>query len=313
MSRRAQVVLRSESGMALVITLLVVALLTTLFLEFSQFTRAELNMAGNFRDGLQAAHTAQSGIALALALLREDARQGRLDTLKEIWAQELPPIPFGGGTMRVEIVDESRKLNVNGLLRPSGAPNSRMRPVLERLMEVVGLDPHLVDALVDWTDPNTIPELHGAEEEYYQSLPEPYHVKNASYDTLDELRLTRGVTAETVERLRPHLWAGPAADTRVNINTATAEVLQALDPRIDAALARKILAYREQTPFRQPSDLGKIQELVDIYPTISPLIDVRSTTFHLTATGEVNRARQQVQAIVERGPDRFKVLYWREG
>ena len=36
----------------------------------------------------------------------------------------------------------------------------------------------------------------GAEDDYYMSLPEPYHCKNAHFDSVDELLLVKGVTPQ---------------------------------------------------------------------------------------------------------------------
>lgn len=53
-------------------------------------------------------------------------------------------------------------------------------------------------------------------------------------------------------------WGHPAAGDQININTATAEELDAL-PGIGAARAAAIVAYRqEHGPFRYPEDLLRV-------------------------------------------------------
>ena len=43
------------------------------------------------------------------------------------------------------------------------------------------------DAIIDWRDSDDLHRLHGAEDEYYMKLPEPYHAKNGPFDSVDEL------------------------------------------------------------------------------------------------------------------------------
>src|SRR5690606_20816259 len=62
----------------------------------------------------------------------------------------------------------------------------------------------IVSALIDWwdADPNrtvfdpgaaTVNPNGGAEDDVYQSFDDPYRVKNAPFDSLEELRYVRGV------------------------------------------------------------------------------------------------------------------------
>jgi type II secretory pathway component PulK len=55
------------------------------------------------------------------------------------------------------------------------------------------IDPQeLVDALIDWRDPDDTPGELGAEQEFYQSLQVPYRCKNAPFETVEELLMVRG-------------------------------------------------------------------------------------------------------------------------
>ncbi|MBI5038653.1 MAG: general secretion pathway protein GspK, partial [Nitrospirae bacterium] len=64
---------RDDSGVALVITLLVLTLLLTSILEFNLGMRVEARAAANFRDDMKAYYLARSGITFAMALLEEDS------------------------------------------------------------------------------------------------------------------------------------------------------------------------------------------------------------------------------------------------
>jgi type II secretory pathway component PulK len=59
-----------------------------------------------------------------------------------------------------------------------------------------GMTPDLAAAIVDWRDGDSEVTVNGAEDETYQQLNPPYRCKNADFDSLDELRLVRGMYPE---------------------------------------------------------------------------------------------------------------------
>ncbi|MFQ5590263.1 MAG: general secretion pathway protein GspK [Phycisphaerae bacterium] len=94
--------------------------------------------------------------------------------------------------IRFGITDESAKLNLNE------ATESQL---LTLVAAAVGDDEELyprdiVDAILDWRDSDTEArsEAGDTESEYYRSLDTPYRVKNAPFDTVEELLLVKGVT-----------------------------------------------------------------------------------------------------------------------
>jgi general secretion pathway protein K len=53
----------------------------------------------------------------------------------------------------------------------------------------------VVDSIIDWSDPDDLRRLHGAESEYYLGLRVPYRAKNGWFDSPEEMLLVRGMTA----------------------------------------------------------------------------------------------------------------------
>src|SRR5437899_12730025 len=64
--------LSNERGIALVITLFVVALVTVLVLEYHFDAAVELDLAANYANDVQAYHLALAGVRFAQALLQRD-------------------------------------------------------------------------------------------------------------------------------------------------------------------------------------------------------------------------------------------------
>lgn len=303
----------NNKGVALVITLLVLTLLLTLILEFNLGMRVEARASANFRDDVKAYYLARSGITFAAALLEEDGRtQPQYDSLKELWAQKIPPIPAGDGFVSVEITDEDGKINVNKLATASGGvTGDEMRLFMVRFLEQFDLKGDISDTIADWIDQDDnerIPD--GAESAYYEGLEESYEAKNKPLDSLQELRLIKGMEDDIFNKLKNLLTVN--SDGWININTASKKLLMSLSEDINGDIADEILAWREENPFQAKVDVkNNISMSEKTYNDIAKFIDVKSNYFSITSRGEVNQSRKTINAVVKRQGDKTSVLYWR--
>jgi type II secretory pathway component PulK len=133
--------------------------------------------------------------------------------------------------------DEERKININtaGL------------STLARLFKIVlGYDDmaaqELAASIIDWRDPDsllTIP-IGSAEDSYYRNFPYAYEAKDGPFEVLQELLLVKGMTNEVFEKIKKYITI--YGDGKININTASAEVLAALG--LSNTLVSKIIAFR---------------------------------------------------------------------
>jgi type II secretory pathway component PulK len=96
------------------------------------------------------------------------------------------------GRIRFGITDEASKLNIN-TARPEQLL-ALFQPVVVNLGFEVTYAQDLVDALIDWRDPDDDPtnEERPAESNYYRSLRPPYRAKNGPFETVEELLMVRG-------------------------------------------------------------------------------------------------------------------------
>lgn len=190
----------------------------------------------------------------------------------------------------------------------------------------------VVDSILDWRDENQLHRANGAEEPYYQSLPEPYSCKDGLIDILEELLLVKGVTREIFYggRIgttmaasmgpRQHM-KGPglvdiftvyASRGRVNINTAPKAVLETI-PGIGPQRASSIIRAREKAEFRSiqelQSHLGQEAKAAEEFLGISP-----SNFFTIYSEGEMETGvcravRAVVRVAVGRNPS-YKIVQW---
>ncbi len=310
-----------NAGVALLITLLVLVLIVILAMEIFRVGARAAQTGAHGRDSVRGSLIAEAGLAAARIALRESAKDYKYDTLDQVWSRPVPPIELGEGTVLVTVEDEDRKINLNRLVLPNGnAPDEQRLAVFRKLLANLDIDPSIADAVVDWLDNDDTPRVGGAESSYYLSLPYPYRAKNDLFDTLDELRLVRGMTPERFEKVKP--FATIYSSGKVNINTAPKEVLMALSAGQDAAdageigasAADQIIEYRKDNAFRNARDIGNVSPaLKDLYSRsrFPDLIDVKGTAFRVRSTGNVSGTYRTIDAVGLRVGNDIQWRYWR--
>jgi general secretion pathway protein K len=284
--------------------------LVTLIVEVNYSTQVDLMIAGNFRNDLRAYYLAKSGVNIAMSYLKYDAANTDIDDLTEDWAKSYPPIPVGDGFVKVVIEDENAKIDVNKVVTDDGKIDPKIHTAISVLFERLEVDLGILDAIIDWIDPDGDPLPDGAENFHYESLDPPYSCKNRPLDTLSELLMVKDVTDEVYGKISKHLTIY-AKDGKININTAGEEVLLCLDDEIDEAMAQGIIQYRKETPFAAKEELKLVINNDEVYTRISPIIDVKSNAFRVTSVGRVERVEKIIRAVVIRQGDRMACRYWR--
>lgn len=301
--------------MALLVVLLIIALLTTLLTELAFSTLVDLRLTETFRDSTRAYYLAKGGVNAGRMILQED-RNG-YDNLDEPWSLGVVNYPVGEGAVTVRITDQNGKLGINSMV-DRDTPSALMIDRFYRLMlaleiEAWGDPAELTAALIDWidegespypmilTDGHDIP-VAGAEASYYQSLTQPYQVKNGRIETLEELALVKGFTPEILQRVLPHVAVHD--EVKVNINTASSAVLMALGQEIDKDVADILINHRKEEPIKR---LEQLEEVLPetAYITLKTLgnlgqLDLRSNFYQIEADAVVNEGRRRLVAQVNK-------------
>jgi general secretion pathway protein K len=316
---------RRLRAFALIAVLVFIALLSLLVLEFSRRSGIGLKLAVNYADSRNALYYAFGGYQAALAILRGDTND--YDGPGDIWYGALPPIPFNRGFISIRIEDEKARFNVKKLVVAQAEKwvvQERRRSMLERLLDVLELDSSVVAAIVDWQDSDGATQPGGAEGAFYSSLELPYVPRNEPVVTAGELLLVRGFErklfflppssrgfGETEELGALDDYITVYGDGRININTAALPVLMSLSIDMNEFIARDIIEYRENHPFREKEDLKNVESVSDLlYDEIESLIDIKSDIFRITADGIFNEIAGQVSAVVMRQSKGFRVVYF---
>jgi general secretion pathway protein K len=309
---------KTERGIALLATLMAIALMTVIVADFTGAAMLGYRSAANQANALRADYLARSGVQVGTALLAQDARndeqaQQPHDSLDELWAAPFPPIQVGGGIASLSIVDDTRKLDINRLVNmQTGQFDPAFAQTLNRLFAEIGVSQDLLPALIDWLDPDSVPTAGGAENEYYLGLVPPYEPRNGPMPTIGDLRMVRGVDDATFLKLSRFLTVAP--DKVVNVNTAPAEVLAALLPELndDPSLVKEILAARREKPFLAADDVADLPGFSQFGDRLVPLLTVQSDYFTITGMGSFAGTRKLAFAMVHREGTGEQVVSWRE-
>lgn len=305
---------QDDSGLALLMTVGTVAVLTIVIFQFNALTRITAQETAHFRDNLKATYVAKAGAAAAQAVLLWDAKTGGgVDGLQDKWAQPLASFPLGEGTLSVSIADERGKFNLNNFARvvdsDTQAEHKRqLRGLFTRLEE----DPNIVDSIMDWIDSDDTKRSFGAETSYYQSLAEPYWPKNGKILNFQDVYLIKGMSDGIVAKIRPFITIFPQSpDGKININTAHPWILEVLHPKMTPSLVSRVVQAR---PFQDLLDVERVGGMERIAQglRLKQAYQIHSEIFSITADGRVNDTIKIVQAIMNRqGSDSINVLMYR--
>lgn len=257
-----------ERGAALLVVLWVVVVVGLLAGEIVVSSRFDDATTHNERCRLAGHYAARGAVADARARLRPRVAPGADDDpagfLAVAGRAGEPPalLSFGGamGAMRytVEATDLNARLNVN---RADAA-------ALRALFASAGLTADraagLADAVADWIDPDDLHRGRGAEARHYRELGRAAGPRNGPVPSLDELLLVRGMGPEILYGPDRSLgtegggldrWLTVEGSGKVNLNTASAEVLAAL-PGFASDVVAIVIDRRRERPIGSLSEVA---------------------------------------------------------
>lgn len=305
-------VLKDKQGLVLLLVLSAVALFMVLVVAFAADQFTDLELANNFRDSLQAQYLGNAGVEAAVSILAQDNRS--YDAEDEDWYKFSESLLMAssyleGMQMSGKISDECAKLNLNALVKREGekwvADQFRIDQFKRLARDVLKIDMtqtelnDLCDALVDWLDhDDDITGTGGAESEYYQALEKPYPAKNGPMDTPEEILLVKGMRDNPQwfygtynedgsvkdKGLRDYITCAPS-EQKVNLNTATVEVLQSLSPNIDATMAERFIDCRPMKTMGQKCEAG-LETIAD-WAQVQAMVDIKSSRFSVIVEGKM--------------------------
>lgn len=303
---------RRQAGVALIMAIMVVALATIAAAAMASRQQLDVRRTANLLDSDQAYAYALAVEGWARMILARDARDNQTDHLDEVWAQRLPPIGVSGGQIDGYVADLQGRFNLNNLVGADGQVSTADFAYFQRLLQALGIDDQLALAILDWLDADFDTRFPaGAEDDFYLSTPTPYRAANRPLQSVSELRLIRGVDAETWQRLAPFVTALPGR-TAININTAAAPLLQAIAEGLATQDGEQLVEKRPADGYASV-DLLLQDEIFAGKELDDGGLTVVSQFFLVRSDVRVGTARAQVYSIVQRNADQLVTLARTQG
>ena len=357
---------RKRGGIALVIVMISIFVLTILAAGFAYSMKVETRLAMHAYNESELQWLGRSGVEWAKWILAQQLMISTepYDSRDQVWAGG----PGGVGTSNSPLADlpEEIKLGSGVIKRPRITDleskwniNTCGEMILTRALQNMGVEGSettaVVNSILDWIDRDEQTRIEGTESDTYENFDPPYSAKNGPIDDISELLFIRGITREMYLGLaatntqggaymqRMNQFTGgepmalfsaglqdlftPISSGKININTASAEVLM-LIPGMDEQLAQMIVSARSgfddgnqmsmTGPFKNlaPNYLwAKVQGLtLEAARSLQQFCDVRSRTFAVEVDVEIGGSKRTFHAILGRANPRDVQLlsfYWK--
>lgn len=226
--------LARQRGIALILVLWVVTLLAVIAGSFVYGARSSALAAGNLVAVAKARALADAGVHRGLYELRKPQNDA------ERWLANGREYVFtlDDAEIRVAMRDEVAKIDLN----------TANETLLKSLLQSAGLDEEqanqLLDAILDWRDPDDLARPQGAERDRYEALGLPYIPPNAAFRTVEELQQVIGITPALYRRLAGALTVH-SRQAGINSTLASRQVLLAL-PNVSVEDVDAYLVSREE-------------------------------------------------------------------
>lgn len=199
--------LRGSRGIALILVLWVITLLSVMALGLTAAQRTESTLTANALAGARFRAAAEAGIAYAalnlLAPQTEDMDAVATDAEGKslVWLPDGTPHSwtFAEVPLAISVQDEASRIDLN----QAGTD------VLNSLFRVLGVSEDtsaaLADRILDWRDADDLKSLNGAEDPDYAAEGLPYGAKDGPFTSVEELRQVMGITPDLYRRLAPEV------------------------------------------------------------------------------------------------------------
>ena len=287
-----------QNGIALVLVLWVLLLLTIITGSFALMARMDRLEAHALLSGTQARFSAEAAINLAVLALRDPEDETRMIADGRMYQQNLDGI-----LIEVSATDERGKLDIN----------STDELTLVNMFSGHGLEladaELLAAAVMDWRDEDELERVNGAEEDAYFAAGLEVGPANRPFMMTEELLQVIGMPFEFYRKLEPGITVFSRAG-QPDPAFAPVEALMALP---DITREEAINFVQERNALQPGESLG-----AELPNGLVVMEQGRGVTYSIQARATMpNGVWEQLQATIRLGGNRsgspYRVLRWREG
>lgn len=217
------------------------------------------------------------------------------------WPIIFPEQAYSKAIISGEIDDAQGTLNLNAVTTSQGE-------VLQRLMQ--NLMPSLKEtdrqiissALSAWVTSNS-----NNSDGVYLSLDPPYRAAHQLLAHPSEWRLVNGVSSDVYLKLQPYVTALPEA-TPINVNSAPAAVLMALNPQINISA---VMDYRKS--HGSFNSMQTFYTIAQIAPLAANLADITTHYYFCKAKVKIDKRTYVLYSLLQFQQDTVATLWESQG
>ena len=311
-----------QRGVAIITALLLTTLAVTIVASLFWMQQVQIRSMENQRLQLQTKWILRGGIDFSRMLLREEGLQRPAYTsLLSIWNTPLEETKLddyvekerlenekSDATLQGRVVDATSRYNLTNLTQGS-QPDLDQIAVFRRLLTHLKINPALAQKAAqmvkEGVGPAQVP-LGTPQPPARTSVP-------LAMTRLEDLLAVPGFTVADIAKLREFAVVLPEGQTKVNVNTAPAEVIAALVNNYSVAQAQALVARRKQADYRSVADFTA--QLFGVQPADYPvarLVDVKSDWFLVRSRVRLDRAQLDAESLVNRQltPPNLTIVKW---
>lgn len=304
-------------GSALLAVLWLVAGLGAIAFAVANTVRGETERTSTVLDGTREYYLATGAIERAVLYLQWGPQFPNPEGGSRFYIAGTPllQMAFPTGDVRVEIIPEASKLNINQ------AQPERLLALLAALGALPDQAMTIAQAIVDWRTPAGLETVSPFDAFYLNQSPS-FRGRHASFEQIDELLLVRGMT--------PDLYYGTydrdaegrmiprgglrdcvsifGATNQFDVNTAHPAVL--LSAGVPPGMVTEIVARRRLAPFTSPQELGVYGEAAShLRIGGNSIFTIRATARLRLQDGKLSDMQRSVAAMVKLMPPGYDSTY----
>ncbi|WP_229259655.1 type II secretion system minor pseudopilin GspK [Duganella aceris] len=308
--------LRRQRGVAVITALLLTTLAVTIVASLFWQQQVQVRSMENQRLQLQTRWIVRGALDLSRLLLNQDLLDSQTVTrINGVWATPLEETRLDdyiererqegenfNATLAGRLVDAQSRYNLANLATARVVDPTELT-VFERLLENLKLDASLARPVAEMvasaqkvaTPPTPTPTP--------TSAPQSGGAEPMDLLRVEDLLAVSGVTPQVIERLRDYVIILPGV-TRVNVNTASAELISALVPNLSLSDAAALVNTRDRGAYyldeARFKDLPQVKAALTQSAVTMTQIVVRSNYFLAYSRVRLDRASLDTQSLLSR-------------
>jgi type II secretory pathway component PulK len=313
----------SNRGVILIFVLIVISFAVGIVLMINKNSTEKYEKTMNIYFENQASLYAFTAVKAVSKALEDD--DNSYDSADDDW-YSIPPLPIKDGFVSVKVIPLNKKIDINKIIYSDAKHKNEAKKIRQRYLNAIktvfeniyesdntsaGLNAPSLGVLIDWIDEDSKINEDGGDEQglFYENNDKTYTVKNRLLESLYELNYIEGFNL-LYSRGKNYLTV-LSKENKININFASKQVIEAFLPEV-ADYAEDIISYRQDSPFKDISQIRNVGIDDETYLKILKYISVKSSLFKLKILVIVNSVSFNYEAVVQRDNGKTKILKYIE-